>query len=106
MQGRQQFAVAALICASGALGGCVSTAASIITAPVRAAGKVVDWSTTSQEESDRNRGRALRQRDAEIGRLQRQRDRLTDDCQDGERRACERQEQLDEQIAQLRDRPV
>jgi len=35
-------------------GGCVSTAAAIVKAPFQAAGQVVDWSTTSQEESDRN----------------------------------------------------
>ena len=39
------------------LTGCVSTAASIVTAPVRAAGWTVDKMTTSQSEADRNRGR-------------------------------------------------
>ena len=39
------------------LAGCVSTAASIVTAPVRAASWTVDKMTTSQSESDRNRGR-------------------------------------------------
>jgi hypothetical protein len=42
------------------LSGCVSTATSIVTAPFKVAGKAVDWTTTSQSESDRNRGRALR----------------------------------------------
>lgn len=40
--------------------GCVSTAKSIVTAPFKVAGKAVDWTTTSQSEADRNRGRALR----------------------------------------------
>ena len=44
-------------------GGCVSTAAASVKAPFQAAGQVVDWSTTSQEEADRNRGRALRKQD-------------------------------------------
>ena len=43
-----------------ATGGCVRTAIGLATAPVRAAGKVVDWTTTSQAEADRNRGRKLR----------------------------------------------
>src|SRR3546814_14242000 len=52
-----------------ALGGCVSTVKSVVTAPVKAAGQVADWSTTSQDEADRNRGRAMREReDGQIGR--------------------------------------
>lgn len=47
------------------LTGCVSTAVDIITAPVRIVGAGIDASidaaTTSQEEADRNRGRALRE---------------------------------------------
>ena len=39
------------------LAGCVSTAAHIVTAPVRAASWGVDKMTTSQAEADRNRGR-------------------------------------------------
>jgi hypothetical protein len=39
------------------LTGCVSTAASIVTAPVRVASWSVDKMTTSQSEADRNRGR-------------------------------------------------
>ncbi len=40
-----------------ALTGCVSTAAHIVTAPVRAVGWTADRMTTSQAEADRNRGR-------------------------------------------------
>jgi hypothetical protein len=43
--------------------GCVSTAASIVTAPVRAASWTVDKMTTSQAEADRNRGRRERKQD-------------------------------------------
>ena len=43
-----------------ATAGCVSTAKSIVTAPFKVAGKAVDWTTTSQSEADRNRGRKLR----------------------------------------------
>jgi hypothetical protein len=61
------------------LGGCISTATSIVTAPVRVVGKGVDWATTSQDEADRNRGRAVRKqekRDAEARRkAERERER-------------------------------
>jgi len=43
-------------------GGCISTATSIVKAPFQVAGKAVDWTTTSQEESDRNYGRKMRKR--------------------------------------------
>lgn len=43
------------------LPGCVArTAWDVATVPVKAGGKVVDWSTTSREEADRNRGKELR----------------------------------------------
>ncbi|MFT3967628.1 MAG: hypothetical protein QM690_17275 [Sphingobium sp.] len=35
----------------------------VATLPVKATGKVVDWSTMSQDEADRNRGREMRKRD-------------------------------------------
>jgi hypothetical protein len=51
-----------------AAGGCVSTAASIVKAPFQVAGKAVDWTTTSQEEADRNYGRKMRQAEAREGK--------------------------------------
>jgi hypothetical protein len=46
------------------LSGCIArTAANIVTLPVRAGGQVVDWSTTSQDEADRNRGRDMRKQE-------------------------------------------
>lgn len=43
------------------LSGCVARAAyDVGTAPIRAGSKVVDWSTTSRSEADRNRGRRVR----------------------------------------------
>lgn len=45
------------------LSGCVSTAVAIVKAPFQIAGAGVDALTTSQEEADRNRGRALRKQD-------------------------------------------
>ena len=52
-------------------GGCVRTAASVVTAPFKAAGQVVDWTTTSQDEADRNYGRKMREKEAREGRERR-----------------------------------
>lgn len=53
-------------------GGCVAKAAwDVATLPVRAGSQVVDWSTTSQEEADRNYGRKMRKKEAEEGRQRR-----------------------------------
>ena len=40
--------------------GCVRTAVGVVTAPVRVGARVVDMTTTSRAEADRNRGRKLR----------------------------------------------
>jgi len=45
------------------LGGCLSTAGKIVTAPVKAASWTVDKATTSQSEADRNRGREMRRQE-------------------------------------------
>ncbi|TPG10927.1 hypothetical protein EAH84_11640 [Sphingomonas oligophenolica] len=55
-----------------ATGGCVSTAASIVKAPFQVAGKAIDWTTTSQEESDRNYGRKMRKQEAKEGKARRE----------------------------------
>ena len=88
------------------LAGCISTATSIITAPVRAVGQVADWTTTSQEESDRNLGRAMREREEQLGRLQRRRAREVERCDDGNREACDAVADYDAQIAEIRDAPA
>jgi hypothetical protein len=45
------------------LPGCVARAAwDVATVPVKAGSKAVDWSTTSKEEADRNRGKDMRKR--------------------------------------------
>ena len=50
-------------------GGCVAKAAwDVATAPVRAGSQVVDWTTTSQDEADRNYARKLRKEEAREGR--------------------------------------
>src|SRR3546814_5913627 len=52
------FVIAAL--AAPLLAGCVSAVKTVVTAPDKAVGQVAVWSTTSQAETDRNRGRELR----------------------------------------------
>ena len=87
------------------LSGCISTAASVVTAPVRAAAQVADWTTTSQDEADRNRGRAMREREEELGRLDRRQQREAARCARGDQDACEEADVLAGRIADLRDEP-
>ena len=49
-----------VVIAAVSLCGCVSTVKSVVTAPFKVAGQAADWATTSQDEADRNRGRAVR----------------------------------------------
>jgi hypothetical protein len=69
--------------------GCVSTATSIVKAPFQVAGKAVDWTTTSQEEADRNYGRKMRKEEAREGKERREfdkrcrRDPDRDECRRG-----------------------
>ncbi len=56
-------------------GGCVSTVWNVATAPVRAGAQVIDWTTTSQSESDRNYGRKMRKQEAREGREMRKREK-------------------------------
>jgi hypothetical protein len=71
------------------VGGCVSTATSIVKAPFQVAGKAVDWTTTSQEEADRNYGRKMRKAEAREGKERRaydkrcRRDAESDYCRRG-----------------------
>ncbi len=89
-----------------ALGGCVGAVTSVVTAPVKAVGKVADWSTTSQDESDRNRGRKLRKREARIGKLARERDDAAEDCREGDAERCQRAEVLDHEIEAMMAAPL
>ena len=80
-----------LIVAGGAaaLQGCLAKAAfDVATLPVRAAGKAVDLATTSQSEADEKRGRALRKREEELGRLERSHAKSVRACENGSAEAC------------------
>lgn len=71
------------------LGGCiVSTAADVVTAPVKLVSSGVDAATTSQSEADEKHGRELRQREEELGKLNRRYDEQLKQCREGDERAC------------------
>lgn len=76
-------------CAALMLTGCVAkTAFDVVTAPVRVGSQVVDWTTTSQDEADRARGREIRRREEHVGELQRNLVKREEDCLDGDDEAC------------------
>jgi hypothetical protein len=81
------------------LSGCLArTAMSVVTAPVRVASQTVDWATTSQSEADENRGRALRRREEQLGKLQRSYDKHRRQCDGGDKSACQAARNEYEQI--------
>lgn len=70
--------------------GCVArTALDVVTAPVKVASKSVDMLTTSRSEADEKRGRAMRQREERIGKLERQLIKLEQRCDEGHDQACQ-----------------
>lgn len=72
-----------------ALPGCIAkTALDIATAPVKIVGKAADLATTSQAEADEKRGRDLRKREERLGKLEREWNKLDEECLDGAREAC------------------
>ena len=77
------------------LSGCLAqTALDVVTLPVKVASKGLDLATTSQSEADQKRGRAIRQREEKLGKLEREFDKLQGQCLDGDRRACEKQSSI------------
>lgn len=87
---KSMTAIAAMVM----LGGCVSAAKTVVTAPFKVVGQVADWSTTSEEEAGRNRGRALRERDERLGELHRDQEKALRQCRKGSQKHCERAEIL------------
>lgn len=79
------------VLAALALQGCLAKAAwDVATLPVKAGSKAVDLATTSQSEADENRGREIRKREEELGKLERRYREQREDCEDGKRKACEK----------------
>lgn len=84
------------------LSGCiVSTAADVVTAPFRLGARAVDLATTSQSESDEERGREIRRREEQLGQLEREYREQSEDCEDGNRRACREAEATRAEIEEL-----
>lgn len=95
--------LALLPAASLMLTGClVKTAADVVTAPVKIASKGVDLATTSQSEADEKRGRELRKREERLGELEREYWKLDEECEDGNRRACDEQRAVYDEIQSVR----
>ena len=95
-------ALLALILAAFALQGCLARAAAdVVTLPVRAVSKGVDVATTSQSEADEKRGRELRERDERIGKLNRELQKQSRRCADGNDAACEKAQAIAEEIEAL-----
>jgi ElaB/YqjD/DUF883 family membrane-anchored ribosome-binding protein len=86
------------------LQGCVaSVVSSVVTAPVKIVSKTADVLTTSQSESDEKRGRDMRKREENLGKLSRQLNKAQKRCADGDRDACEKAEDIRDQIEDERD---
>lgn len=82
-----------------ALQACVAgTAAKIITAPVKVAGKGLDAVTTSQSEADEKRGRALREHEQRLGQLSKERDKESRKCDKGSDKACKKLDVINDDI--------
>ena len=95
------FSLIVLAGASLLLPGCVGTLVDVATLPVRAAGKAVDLATTSQSESDENRGRELRRREEQLGKLERAYAKQRAQCDEGSEKACEQARTTYAQIQEL-----
>jgi hypothetical protein len=76
------------------LPGCsaVSAVTNVATMPVRAASKAVDVATVSQSERDEQRGRALRQQEERLGKLDRTYRKQSAACEQGDDEACARRD--------------
>ncbi len=87
--------------------GCVtSIVKEVVTAPIKVVSKTADVLTTSQSEADEKRGRAIRKKEEKIGKLSRKRDEAKEDCDDGNRDACAKYDQLESELAAERDRDI
>lgn len=95
------ISLAVLLVASASLAGCVGTLVDVATLPVRAVGKAVDLATTSQSESDENRGRELRRREEQLGKLERAYAKQRAKCDDGHEKACAEARATYEEITRL-----
>lgn len=71
-----RFLIAAVAALPLLSGGCIAkTALDVVTLPVKAGAKAVDWTTTSQSESDRNYGKRMRKTEEREGRERKEHDK-------------------------------
>ncbi|WOE74877.1 hypothetical protein [Alterisphingorhabdus coralli] len=92
------------------LSGCLAkavadTAVGVVTLPVKAVGAGVDAVTESQSEADEKRGRAMREREERLGKLSRERDKLQEDCADGDDDACDELPAVNNEIQRILSEP-
>lgn len=91
-----------LTLAALALQGCLAKAAvGVVTLPVRAVSKGVDLATTSQSEADEARGREIRKREEQLGKLERDYDKAMERCGDGDDEACEKAQTIKAEMKAL-----
>lgn len=83
-----RFLPALVLCCAVALAGCVSTVGKIITAPVKITSSAIDMATTSQSEADEKRGRAIREYEEDLGKLDRRYQKHLKECDQGARDSC------------------
>ncbi|MEE9433835.1 MAG: hypothetical protein V3V15_06320 [Sphingorhabdus sp.] len=89
-----------------ATSGCVSIVKDVVTAPIKVVSKTADVLTTSQSEADEKRGRKLRKKEENLGKLSRKRDKAQRKCDNGNQDACEDVYRLDSEVEAEQDRPV
>jgi hypothetical protein len=70
----------------------------VVKAPVKIVSKTTDILTTSQSESDEKRGRDMRKREENVGKLSRQLKKVQERCADGDRDACKKARDIRDQI--------
>lgn len=88
-----------------ALQGCLAkTAFDVVTAPVKVVSKGVDLATTSQSEADEKRGREMRKREEELGKLEKRYRKQREDCEDGSRKACKKARETYDDMQRLMPR--
>ncbi len=88
------------------LSGCVGIVKDVVTAPIKVVSKTADVLTTSQSEADEKRGRKLRKKEENLGKLSRKRDKAQRKCDKGKQSACEDLRELEAEIEEEQNRPV
>lgn len=104
MRSISKFALSAALCLIAP--GCVSAVKNVVTAPIKAASKTADVLTTSQSESDENRGRALRHKERRLGQLARRLEKAAAACKRGNEDACADAEDYSRQIEAEENRDI